>query len=155
MRNSVNWYFQNLDSNIGIETLKKYYTKIGYGNLDLSGGISNYWLESSLKISAIEQVELLKAFYSNAFAFNNENIQTVKNALRLSESEGALLSGKTGTGNINGKNISGWFIGYVENSGKTYFFATHIQSDEYSNGSMAAKITLSILNDKNIYVSKQ
>ncbi|OJT91190.1 hypothetical protein BM533_00390, partial [Clostridioides difficile] len=30
----------------------------------------------------------------------------------------------------------------------TYFFATNIQSKDYSNGSSASKITLSILNDK-------
>lgn len=154
MKNSVTWYFQNLDSEIGFSNLKSYFKKIDYGNYDLSGGSSDYWMQSSLKISPIEQVDLLKAFYSNQFGFQKENIQTVKDTLLLSESNGTLLSGKTGTGNVNGKNINGWFIGYVENSGKTYFFATNIQNDDFCNGITAAKITLSILNDKNIYSSK-
>lgn len=155
MKNSVNWYFQSLDDKAGTGALKKYYKQIGYGNSDLSSGISDYWLEASLKISTIEQVELLKAFYLNTFGFKDENIQAVKKALRLSQSQGAVLSGKTGTGNVNGKNINGWFIGYVEKQGNTFIFATHIQNDDNSNGSVAAQITLSILNDKNIYVSNK
>lgn len=151
MNNSVTWYFQHLDEKIGIAKLQSYYKQINYGNSDLSGGISNYWMESSLKISPIEQVELLKAFYLNQFGFQEENIQTVKDTLLLSESNGSLLSGKTGTGKVNGMNINGWFIGYVENNSNTYFFATNIQNNDYANGSTAAKITLSILKDKNIY----
>ncbi len=154
MKNSVTWYFQALDKKTGLINLKTYLEQINYGNSDLSGGLSEYWLESSLKISPIEQVELLKAFYTNQFEFEENNIQTVQDSLLLSESNGAILSGKTGTGVINGKNTNGWFIGYVERNGNTYFFATNIQNDDYSNGSTAAKITLSILDDKNIYKAK-
>lgn len=69
----------------------------------------------------------------------------------ISKKDGVSLSGKTGTANINGKDVNGWFIGYVEKNENTYFFATNIQSKDYSNGSSASKITLSILNDKKIY----
>ncbi|MEK4031334.1 BlaR1 family beta-lactam sensor/signal transducer [Pseudobacillus sp. FSL P4-0506] len=150
MRNSVTWYFQELNQRIPQDTIKAYLEQIGYGNSDLSGG-SDYWLESSLKISPIEQVQLLSAFYTNQFGFENKNIQTVKDALILEAYNDSQLSGKTGTGNVNGKNINGWFIGYVETKDNTYFFATNIQNEDNSYGSKAAKITLSILRDKGIY----
>lgn len=154
MKNSVNWYFQAIDNKIGMDKLQAYFDKVNYGNLDLSGGLSRYWLESSLKISPIEQVELLKAFYTNTYGFQEKNIRAVKASLLLSRSNGALLSGKTGTGNVNGKNINGWFIGYVESDKNTYFFATNIQNDDDCTGSAASKITLSILADKQIYTSE-
>lgn len=150
MRNSVTWYFQKLDQRIPQDTIKAYLEQIDYGNNDLSGG-SNYWLESSLKISPVEQVQLLSAFYSNQFGFEDKNIQTVKDSLALEVYDGSRLSGKTGTGNVNGKNINGWFIGYVETKDNTYFFATNIQNEDNSYGSKAAEITLSILRDKGIY----
>jgi bla regulator protein BlaR1 len=153
MKNSVNWYFQAVDNMIGMDKLQAYFNKVNYGNLDLSSGLSHYWLESSLKISPIEQVELLKAFYTNAYGFQEKNIKAVKDSLLLAQANGALLSGKTGTGNVNGKNINGWFIGYVESNENTYIFATNIQNDDYCNGSTATKITLSILEDKQIYTS--
>jgi bla regulator protein BlaR1 len=51
---------------------------------------------------------------------------------------------------VNGNNINGWFVGYVESKGKVYIFATNIQGKERTDGTNAKKITLSILKDKNI-----
>lgn len=150
IRNSVTWYFQELDQRIPQETIKGYLEQMNYGNNDLSGG-SNYWLESSLKISPVEQVQLISALYTNQFGFEDKNIEIIKDSLALERYDGSRLSGKTGTGNVNGKNINGWFIGYVENKDNTYFFATNIQNEDNSYGSKAAEITLSILRDKGIY----
>ncbi|MGY0693749.1 BlaR1 family beta-lactam sensor/signal transducer [Virgibacillus sp. FSP13] len=151
MENSVTWYFQELDKKTQQDTIQAYLKQIGYGNYDLSGGIEQYWLESSLKISPVEQVQLLKAFYTNKFAFKEKNVQAVKDAIRLTEKDGARFFGKTGTGTVNGKNINGWFIGYVETKEDTYFFATNIQNEDNAYGSKAAEITRSILRDKGIY----
>lgn len=150
MKNSVTWYFQEVDEKIPREITKAYVEQMGYGNDDLSGG-QDYWLESSLKISPVEQVQLLVAFYTNQFGFEDKNIQAVKDSLILEGYDGYRLSGKTGTGNVNGKNVNGWFIGYVETEDNTYFFATNIQNEDNSYGSKAAEITLSILKDKGIY----
>lgn len=153
MKSSVNWYFQELDQATGIDHLQAYLSKIGYGNENVSGGVDSFWMESSLKISPVEQVLLLRSFYFNQFGFQKPNIQTVKNAIALEEKDGALLSGKTGTGAVNHKETNGWFVGYVETKGNTYFFATNIQGKEHSSGSKAAEITLSILKEKGIYES--
>ena len=59
MSASVNWYFEYLDEQLGETSVQEYLHKIEYGNEDLSGDFSSYWMESSLKISPIEQVKLL------------------------------------------------------------------------------------------------
>ncbi|MCZ8518854.1 MULTISPECIES: BlaR1 family beta-lactam sensor/signal transducer [Paenibacillus] len=151
MAGSVSWYYQELDSRVGLKRLQAYMKDIGYGNTNLSGGVGHYWLESSLKISPIEQVQLLKAFYQNQFGFKEENIHTVKAAIRLEEKNGAYLYGKTGTGTVNNKNTSGWFVGYVESRGNVHIFAANIQREDQANGSTAADIALSILRDKGIF----
>lgn len=151
MQNSVSWYFQNIDTQVGMKGLDSYFTRLSYGNHDLSGGIADYWMESTLRISPVEQVELLKDFYQNDTLFKPEHVDTLKDILRLSEKNGAVLSGKTGTGSVNGKVINGWFIGYVENNGHTYLFAANIQGENDAGGNAAVQITLSILKDKNIY----
>lgn len=151
MQHSVNWYFQELDRRADWEELKTFYQTIDYGNQDLSGGVSEFWMESSLQISAIEQVELLKNLYTNAFHLEEDHIQTVKDSLKLSATSQAVLSGKTGTGILNGEKLNGWFIGYVEDEHNTYFFATNIQGDANYNGLSAAEITRDILATKEIY----
>lgn len=151
MQDSVSWYFQDIDAQVGMKELESYFTQLSYGNHDLSGGIADYWMESSLCISPVEQVELLKNFYQNDTIFKTENVNTMKDILRISENEGIILSGKTGTSSVNGKVINGWFIGYVENNSHEYIFATNIQGKDNASGSEAAQITLSILEDKGIY----
>ena len=150
LKSSVNWYFQSLDKKIGYKDLQKYFLNMKYGNCDIFGGIADYWLESSLKISPMEQVQLLRSFYSNQFGFKEENIDAVKGALLISRENHISLSGKTGTGTVNLKNRNGWFVGYVEAAENTYFFAANIQGGANPSGSEAAKITLSVLTENNI-----
>ena len=151
MSASVNWYFGYIDEQLGETSVQEYLHKIGYGNEDLSGNFSSYWMESSLKISPIEQVELLTRLQNQNLGFTPENVNAVKDAIHISSSSFGNFYGKTGTGRVNGQDINGWFIGFVENRDNTYFFATNIQSAQHATGSVAADITLSILSDLNIW----
>ncbi len=151
MKGSVNWYFQQLDAEVGIKDLALWYDKLNYGNEDLSGGLNTYWMESSLRISPIEQVQLLRELYSNESPFSQQNEEAVKAILLLSEHDGIQLYGKTGTGIIDGKTTRGWLVGFVVNADDTFLFATNIRGDDQAGGSKASEITLSILQDKGLY----
>jgi bla regulator protein BlaR1 len=151
MKYSVSWYFWNLDQVAGLRKLEDYYEEINYGNADLSGGIKDYWLESSLLISPVEQVELLKNFYSNDLIFQQDNIDIIKDTIKINEADGFILSGKTGTGTVRNKDVNGWFIGYIEKGEDTFIFATNICGEDNANGSVATSITLSILKDKKLF----
>ena len=155
MNSSVNWYFQTVDEQLGASDVYSYVQKIGYGNENMSGDFSSYWMESSLEISPIEQVELLTKLQNNSFGFAPENINAVKDAIRLSFSDTGTLYGKTGTGRVNGQDVNGWFIGYIETADNTYFFATNISADSDATGGNATEITMSILSDMNIWVSQK
>lgn len=151
MQNSVNWYFQSIDTRLGSAAIHDFFKKINYGNKDTGTDPSSYWMESSLKISPVEQVELLKNLYNNDFQFSPDNIQAVKDALCITTSSDGALYGKTGTGQINENSINGWFVGYVEKEGHPYFFAANIQDTSGADGSTAAEISLSILKDLGIW----
>lgn len=151
MKFSVNWYFQSIDRQLGASAIKDYVQTIGYGNRNTETDLSSYWMESSLKISPIEQVQLLTKLYEGGFDFTPENVDAVKKSILLTSSAGGNFYGKTGTGRINEKDINGWFIGYVETADNTYFFATNIQSTENATGSKSAEISLAILSDMGIW----
>ena len=155
MNSSVNWYFQTLDEQLGASDVYSYIQEIGYGNENMSGDFSTYWMESSLKISPIEQVELLTRLQNNSLGFAPENINAVKDAICLSASDAGTFYGKTGTGRVNGQDVNGWFIGYIETADNTYFFATNISADSDATGGNATEITMSILSDMNIWVSQK
>lgn len=151
MNASVNWYFQSIDEQLGISRVRNYIKKTGYGNELINGDFSTYWMGSSLKISPVEQVELLIKLNNNDFDFSYENIMTVKDTLRIFSSDYGTFYGKTGTGRVNEQDVNGWFIGFVETNDNTYFFATNIEADSYATGSSATQITMSILSDMNIW----
>lgn len=144
LKNSVNWYFQFLDQTAGAEELERFYRHIGYGNGYVGSDTAYYWNGSALKISPLEQVELLVKFYHNDFGFNEDNVRAVQDAIFLSESQGIKLYGKTGTGRIGDHDVHGWFIGYIETGDNTYFFAVTIQNEKNANGNAAVQIAYSI-----------
>ena len=145
MRNSVNWYFEEIDAQLGSSVLENYIRKIGYGNENIDSGRSPYWMQSTLKISPVEQTLLLADLYHNDFGLTPANINAVKDSICLFSSETVSFYGKTGTGRINGHDVNGWFIGYAETAGNTYFFAANIQSERNATGRKAAEIALAIL----------
>jgi beta-lactamase class D len=64
--NSVVWFYQELARRIGPKRMSNYVHHLDYGNADTSGGITNFWLESTLKISADEQVVFLRHLWSDS-----------------------------------------------------------------------------------------
>ena len=59
---SAVWFYRDLAKKVGRESMSGFLKRFEYGNQDQCGGIDTFWLNSSLKISADEQVEFLKAF---------------------------------------------------------------------------------------------
>jgi bla regulator protein BlaR1 len=127
--------------------MQAYLDKIEYGNRDISGGLTIFWLRSSLQISAQEQVDLLYRLYSGKLPVSPENVDIVKKNITLSESNGVRFMGKTGSGFQDNKWLLGWFVGCVEKQGNRYFFATNIQAQDDATGGKAREITKLILKD--------
>jgi beta-lactamase class D len=59
MQASAVWYYQAMARDIGKERMQEWLNKLNYGNKDISAGIDKFWLNSSLKISPLEEVEFL------------------------------------------------------------------------------------------------
>ena len=146
-RDSVVWYYQRLAERIGAERMQLYLDRIGYGNRDISGGLTRFWLQSSLQISAREQVELLARLHAGKLPFAEETRAIVLRNITLSSDNGVRLLGKTGSGFRDGKWILGWFVGYVERAGKVYVFATNVEGTDDAGGGRARTITRAILQD--------
>jgi len=158
MNYSVSWYFQDIDtqieSKIGQNGLYNYLTRLSYGNRNLTNQTrdTDFWNESSLRISPVEQVAIMRNIYQNNTPFASQHVDTIKDVLTLTESDSTALTGKTGTGIINNRQTNGWFVGYVETGAHTLVFATYVQGEDSAGGSIAAEITLSILEGMGVFL---
>lgn len=134
---SAVWYFRELAKAVGMETMQQYVAAFDYGNADTSGGIEYFWLDSTLKITAYEQVEFMEKFYQGDLPVRQENINLVKKMLVLDSFGSGKLSGKTGTGSMGG-----WFVGYYETPQDVYLFAAFMKEKQ---GSEVKQIVIEIL----------
>ena len=101
-----------------------------YGNQNLDGGLTTFWLEGDLRITPRQQLTLLQSLNNLSLPFDTNVQQTVKNIMVNREESGVIISGKTGlavTG--NGMN-TGWWVGWTDNGSQIWYFATLLQASQ-------------------------
>jgi beta-lactamase class D len=146
--NSVVWFYKKLARRIGPERMTDYVRRLDYGNRDTSGGITNFWLESTLRISADEQVSFLRRLWADSLPVSKEAQRTTRELMELEHSEdGRIICGKTGTGGDAKAGVArlGWFVGCVTKGGRRVCFAIRITGERDAGGRQARKITEAIL----------
>jgi beta-lactamase class D len=144
------WYYQELARRIGQKKMQKYISENHYGNEDISGGIDQFWLDGGLRISADEQIELLKKLYYNKLKFSQRSMDILKRIMIYEKSEEYIIRAKTGWA-LRVEDQIGWFVGYVEKQNNVYFFAINIQSKDPEEGFVSRKeITFKILKELEI-----
>ena len=123
--NSVVWVSQGLTSKLGEPILKRYLKEWNYGNQDTSGGLTNFWLASSLKISAREQAEFLAKLFNRKYPIGDQTFAKSKEILfNRALKDGSKVYGKTGTCPIPNSDLAtGWFVGVIEKGESRRAFA--------------------------------
>jgi beta-lactamase class D len=156
---SAYWCYQRIAREVGEARMQNYLDDLGFGNRDISGGIDQFWQQSSLKISPREWVDMIARITSYDVPFSRRSVDILRKLIRLDEKGGAILYGKTGSGTDHpgfyfgpdAKTVSGWFIGWVEKGDRARCFAAHIAAKDDATGMKAREIALAILRDKGIF----
>lgn len=137
MRDSCLWYSRILTTQLGMEKFQRYINSFAYGNADLSGGLTQAWISSSLKISPEEQTVFLQKIVDRKLSVSTSSYEDTKNIMFIQELWGGWkLYGKTGNGaqrDANGKQNAlqqGWFVGYIEKGQHHIVFASHLLDSE-------------------------
>ncbi|WP_202081313.1 class D beta-lactamase [Caldalkalibacillus salinus] len=138
LRHSVVWYYRAMARDIGEERMQEWIDNITYGNQDISGGIDQFWLSSSLQITPIEQARFMEALYHEDLPFDQDVMKTVKRMMIQMEGDGDdyILYAKTGQGSG-----IGWYVGFIKTENQAYAFATNMASTSAD----AKKTTIDIL----------
>jgi len=126
-RFSVVWYYQEIAKSIGETRMQQYVDSLQYGNKNISSGIDHFWLSGSIKISADEEVELIKKLVDNRLhGFSLATQEKVKGIMLRESNDRYRLYGKTGGGEIAPDSTIGWFVGFVTTGSNRYVFALNI-----------------------------
>jgi len=129
--------YRQLASDIGQQKMQSYVTNFAYGNQDITSGVDSFWLDGSMKISAVEQVTFLQKMNKGLLAVKPQSIELLKEVMLVESTNDYKLYAKTGAGRANGadkkdKSMLGWYIGFVENNEGVHYFAFNFTRDSYA-----------------------
>jgi len=125
-RTSCVWCYQELARRVGQAVYERYLAALQYGNQRPGPTLTTFWLEGDLRISALEQIAFLRRVYAQAPVIPPSAYAVLRRIMVVEETPTHVLRGKTGwTRRPDGEH--GWFVGYVEGSAGTWFFATNLE----------------------------
>ena len=136
-------YYQEVARRIGKDTMQFWLDSLKYGNHIISAAIDTFWLDNSLKITADEQLGLIKKLYFAQLPFQKRTQEIVKKVMLQESNANYKLSYKTGWGHLpNGKSL-GWLVGWIEENKHPYFFVLNVEGP---NEMDMKRVRLNILN---------
>lgn len=96
-RTSCVWYYRQVIDDIGQDLMKRELDRLQYGNCDISDwegrlntnnsnrALTGFWIESSLLISPVEQVEVMERIFGDNSAYSEETQAELKQVMLLPE----------------------------------------------------------------------
>lgn len=152
------WYFRQIIDEVGQTKIQNELNQLSYGNCNISewqGNNTNpfkelngFWLNSTLKISPLEQVKVLEKIFDGKSFYSMQSIDILRKIMLIQNSNNNAIYGKTGSGN----NGEAWFVGFVQTKEQKEYFAIFLNDTSKSgeiSGNKAKSIAINIIN--NIY----
>ncbi len=123
-------YYQEVARRIGRDTMQHWLDTLGYGSRYQKAKISkidSFWLDNEVKVTADEQLGLVKKLYFDQLPFQKRTMRIVKDVMVQEKNSNYALAYKTGWGfKENGKAI-GWIVGWVVENQHVYPFALNVE----------------------------
>jgi beta-lactamase class D len=143
------WCFQALARRVGADKYRYYLHQLAYGELNEPFEETTFWLDGSLTISAIEQVEFLKKVYQRTLPFSTSSYETLQQIMLIEKTPTFTIRAKTGWATRLTLQI-GWYVGYVETLNDVWFFATNLDVRNEKDLPIRQKLTREALQEKGI-----
>lgn len=162
-RTSCVWYYREVINELGKDVMQEELSNLHYGNCDISdweGRLNNnnsnraltgFWIESSLKISPKEQVEVLDRIFGEQSVYSQETQNNLEKVMLLSEQQDRdiVFYGKTGLGKSHGIVVDAWFTGFADMTGGRKYFCVYLGETDGKNVSStkAKEIAIELVSD--------
>jgi len=136
--------YQVIARGVGEERMQLWVAKLDYGNKDISGGIDHFWLDGGLRISALEQIRLLRQLHDRKLPLSAQSQDIVIQIMKTMEAGQYTLRGKTGWVSATSPQL-GWWVGWLELKDETLYFALNLDVAAPEDLKLRQRIALSIL----------
>ena len=117
--------YQELARRIGKARYHEWQTRLPYGNEATGANLERFWLDDSLKISAVEEVHFVAALAQRKLPLSIRAQEIVRDILKYETIGDHTIYAKTGWCRACQPQI-GWWVGWVERGGRIFAFALNI-----------------------------
>lgn len=154
------WYFRQIIDVAGNDKVENTLENLQYGNCDISEwkgsninsleDLNGFWLDSSLKISPYEQIQVLMKIFEGQNGYSENRVHVLKNIMAIADRGGQKIYGKTGSGSTG----EAWFVGFSEKEEQKVYFAIYLndaEQQENISGNKAKEIAMEILDSGQVW----
>ncbi len=148
-QNSAVWVYQRIAQTAGQKVMSDGLTRFEYGNADVGSidQLTSYWLDDTLKISALEQVEFLSRLAREHLPLSAATYATAKDIMVSEQRDNWTMRSKTGWRYSKTDMDIGWFVGWLDCADETYVLALNMDMPDTRYLSKRKIVTYSVLTD--------
>lgn len=142
-RISCVWCYQKIAREVGLERYREVLENHDYGNKHTSDQVDLFWLNGKIKISAVEQVQILRDIADYSIGFKREHIDILKTIMLVEQTSDYSLYAKTGW--TGPERHIGWYVGFVEKNQKRWLFAMNMDMHSAAQSNLRKQLTIEAL----------
>lgn len=149
-------YYQKLARRIGKDTMQRWIDSLEYGNKQIGTAVDSFWINNTLKVTADEQMGLVKRLYFAQLPFQKRTQEIVKKMMIRENNANYQLAYKTGLGFKENGNLIGWIVGWIEENKHPYFFVLNTEGPKDAK-MMEARMNIlkAILKEQSFFEGKR
>ena len=148
-------YYQEIARRIGKDTMQRWLDSLSYGNRKIGEKPDAFWLDNTLKITADEELGLVKRLYFGQLPFQKRTQDIVKKIMLQESNANYKLSYKTGWGFTENGNALGWIAGWIEENNHPCFFVLNVEGKPGIAPSLRLDLLKAILKQQGFFEGKR
>lgn len=129
-KHSCVWVYQDIARKVGKDRYREQLKQLAYGNQTIGDDVSTFWLDGKLRISAFEQLSVIRGIYLEEFPYRPESYKTLKEIMVAKKKPDYTLRAKTGWALRTDENVR-WYVGYLESGDDVWVFAANIDMPKF------------------------
>jgi beta-lactamase class D len=155
-------YYQEVAKRIGKDTMQYWLDSLKYGatsdtdKVIIRSAVDSFWLDNSIKVTADQQLGLVKRLYFDQLPFFKTYQEVVKRAMLFENNTNYRMGYKTGWGFSEKGHSIGWIVGWIEENNHPFFFVLNIESPDrnFKMGEVRMKMLKDILKQLGFFEGK-
>lgn len=150
-------FFRQLARRIGKDTMQLWLDSIGYGQrygkFRINNNLDTFWLDHSLKVTADEQLGLVKKLYFDQLPFFKRTMKVVRDLMLQEQNSNYALYYQAGG---DGRSME-WVTGWIEENRHPYFFVVELVDPHQGadRRTEAVRVLKGILKEKGFFLGKK